>query len=371
VPLTLTWYRNTFDQGMTYTDFTPPGGTTTIADLQTWADANVKSASGSWSTTNHKRILLGAGNTYTGSVGFQIAGYSNTTFEGGGAETAYGHTGGAIIQVTGGTITNTNSSPFRSADAAATPGSDIRWHGLTVLGQSTDYATSTAGDTGEFQMGFCLFGVASALVDHCISDKCKGDGLFLSDRLGGSGTRCSDITMRYSTVKNNGRMGVALVAADRVNVSDCTFTDIAYCPFDIEPDASGQGATDVTFDRNVISGKWSWDASFDDSMFHIIGVSGSTVSGYVRFRDNVVTGETATGGSPRFLHFHEGLISKSGELTVTGNTCSGTQKSSPAMYLQDYTTGPITITGNTGFLTSGSWVSDLGGNATITQSGNS
>lgn len=386
-----------FDTGMTYTDFTPPLDITTIAALQTWADANVKNAAGSWSTTAHKRILLGAGRTYTGATGFQLAGYSHTTFEGGGTETegtsgavTYGgQTGGASFTLTG-SPTTTASSGFRSASGAASPASDIRFHGLGIVGSGvvgSTVASVTAGDGGEYQMAWCFYGAQSIFIDHCTADKCKGDGIYAAGTTAGRlDNWCQDITMRYSTISNNGRMGLGIIAVNGLTVTNCRWTDICYAILDLEPNRGNEGATDVDFSDNLIDGSYySWDSSFQDGAFVTATASpaasdydGSTTvvfSGFIKVQRNRLTAAmhpTNVSGQfcPVFRFQYPTVATKSAILTIEDNV-STQQKRGDICIVGGWTSNGHSIVDNTGFKdATGNWYNAVDTMGTTTQTGN-
>ena len=360
-----------FDTGMTYTDSSVTGGITTISGLQTFIDGV---ADGS-SSTNHRRILLGAGRTYTGSTGLNLNGRNHLTLEGGGTDATYGHTGGAAIACTG-----SGSSLSHSPIYTATGGSqatDLRFHGLTVEGSSTVYATTSSYSAGnEYQMGFGFMGTAGALIDHCIMQKVMGDGVYASDRASGSGTWSSDIVTQYSLIQNNGRMGIAIIACDRFRVSYTKFHDIALVPCDFEPNNNSQGGSDIQFDNNLITGNWSWSTAYNDPLFMVtsgVGFTDCTITGYYKILNNTVTGSKYDNtGAPWIGPFHLtfGPTVKDAILTIDSNTCTAPTAGYIGL-IGGWVNGG-TVTNNTGFWTgSGTYFSTFEApNGTITYSGN-
>lgn len=362
-------FTTTTSSGISYTDYTVTTGVTTIAGLQ----AFLATVPDGGDATHHSRILLGAGRTYTGSTGLQIAGRNHLTFEGGGVEVAWGNTGGATIVSTG-SPTSTSSMPVRSA-AGATPADDMVFHCLNIRGSSTNFATTTAGDGGEYQIAFGLYGASNIEIDHVMADKVKGDFVYMADANGGSGTWCSNIYIHDSTISNNGRMGIAIIAANDVLIDTVRFTDICYAPFDIEPNVSGQGFSNVEITNCLIDGQYfSWDNSYTDGCFVSANasVTGITFSGYLRITDNIITAAMYPYGLNQWIG-HFGLhyptsANKSATLTITGNTCTAPKAQYACIVGGWYNGG--TITDNTGFLTTGTWYYTTGGNGTITMSGN-
>lgn len=359
----------TFDTGMTYTDSSVTAGITTIAGLQTFIDGV---ADGS-SATDHRRILLGAGRTYTGATGLNLAGRNHLTIEGGGTDATYGHTGGASIVCTGSGSSITHS-PIYTAASPGAAASDLRFHGLTVEGSSTVYATTSAYSAGnEYQTGFGFMGTAGALIDHCIMQKVMGDGVYASDRNNGSGAWSSNIVTQYCDIKNNGRMGIAIIACNTFRVSYSRFTDIALVPFDFEPNNSGQGGSDIQYDNNLIAGNWSWSTAYDDPLWMTAGNSGASITGYFKILSNTVTGSAKdTHGAPWIGPFHLtfGPTTKAATLTVDSNTCTAPTAGYIGL-IGGWANGG-SFTNNTGFWTgSGTYFSPFeAANGTITYSGN-
>ena len=379
-----------FDAGMTYTDYTPTGGITTISALQTWADANVKNSAGSFDSTHHRRILLGAGRVYTGTVGFNLSGYAHTTFEGGGTEVTYtggpingrsnttgSQSGGARFSLTyPGGITG---SGFLSPSGASSPASDIRFHCIDILGDSTTYATTSAGTDGQLQAGFAFYGASDILIDHCSVDKNKGDGIYCADRLAGSGTWCSNVTVRYSHFSNNGRQAIALIACDGFLASHCRFTNIAMGVFDLEPNQPYQGCDSVAMNDCIIDGSYySWSSNWEDPAFGTNNQSleNGQFTGYIDVRRNnlyCTMQPTNTGSTHGVFGFYKPTTAssvKTAILTIDDNRCT-TPKNNNIAVVGGWVNGG-SITNNVGFKTaSGTWFNDQGGNVGLTVSGNS
>jgi hypothetical protein len=372
-----------FDAGMTYTDYTMPTGAgyTDGSDAASAVNARIAEQGNGASATSHVRIIFPAGYTYTLGSSILLAGLAHVTFEGQGTEVAYGHTGGATLKLTGDPRPvgeggdGTASAGFRSAAGAAAASEDVRFHGLTIEGSSTDYATTAAGDGGEYQGSWMFYGASGVWIDHCIADKCKGDFVYLSDLASGSGTWCSDVHVSHSTCSNNGRMGLGIIAADGVLVEHCRFTDICYAPFDMEPNYTGQGWNDLEFSRNLIDGTYfSWGHDYEDGAFTTahVDVTGTPMTGYLRIIDNVITAAMEPTNLSQWIgHFrlyNPSGVDKTATLTITGNTCTAA-KAGYICLIGGFSSGGV-VTDNTGFLTTGTWYSDQGSNGSITMSGN-
>lgn len=363
-----------FDTGMTYTNYTPPLDITTLSALQTWFNSVPNGSS----STVHSRVLLGAGRTYTGATGIQLAGRTHITFEGGGTETSGtsgavtygGQTGGAQFVLTG-SPSSTGSSGFRSASGAGSPANDIRFHGMHIEGSSTNYASVTAGDGGEYQMSWCFYGAQNILIDHCTANRCKGDGIYMAGTtFGRLDNWCQNITMRYSTISNNGRMGLGVIAVNGLTVQHCRFTDICYAILDLEPNYGNEGASNVICSDNLIDGSYfSWDDTFTDGAFITATASpkaandGSTTavfSGYIKVERNrllcgpnpTVTGTDVAYTSGNFYAVfrfqYPNVASKTAILTIKDNVSTVTKRGYIA-YISGWPTNGHEYSNNTGF----------------------
>ena len=217
------------------------------------------------------------------------------------------------------------------------------------------------------------YGTAGALIDHCVMQKVMGDGVYASDRNSGSGTWSSNIVTQYSDIKNNGRMGIAIIACNTFRVSYTRFTDIALVPFDFEPNNGTQGGSNIQYDNNLIAGKWSWSTSYNDPCFMTAGSSAASITGYFKILSNTVTGQKYDNlGAPWIGPFHLtfGPSTKAATLTIDGNTCTAPTAGYIGL-IGGWTSGG-SITNNTGFWTgSGTYFSPFESpNGTITYSNN-
>jgi hypothetical protein len=166
-----------------------------------------------------------------------------------------------------------------------------------------------------------------------------GDGLYLT---GIEPAWPEAVWFHDSRVISCGRMGVAVVAGRNVTVERIDFERVGYGVFDIEPNDTRQGATDVVFRDSTIG---SWGEFFaaangaPNSLVRDVVVSGNTVEKsslltivITRRRQNIVVTDNvsrtaATGPVFRFAHV-DGL-------TVTGNVQTLTV--GPLMHVRDST----------------------------------
>lgn len=361
-----------FDAGYTYTDYSVPGGTTTLAGLSSWVAANVPDGA---SSTAHSRVLLGAGRTYSGTGFVDLTGRSHITFEGGGTEVAKGHTGGARLTTTGSPdpLNLVKASVWRAKSGTnSVSATDIRFHCMTVDGSYTNYRTTSAG-ANENEHGFSMEGVNGLQVSHVIIEKLQGDGLYLSDSTVGASSSAyytRSVTIQDSTIRYVGRMGVALINTQDVTIDTCTFTDICYCPFDIEPNKTWQAIRGTTrFVNSLIDGDyWSWGSGFQDAAWSLGAPLASSISGSLTISGNTVTAAMYPGDVQDVVRGGYGEMVYTATFTFTNNV-STNRRAGPIVGLSGWSAG-ATVTGNTGWLSSGSFVGNYGGNGTITQSGN-
>jgi hypothetical protein len=358
--------------GYTYTDYTVPSGITTISALQTFVNSVPNGAS----STAHSRVLLGAGRTYTGPSGLVVNNKQHMTFEGGGTQVTYGHTGGAVIASTG-PWGNTSSSCFYSSSTGT---QDLVFHCLTALGSSPSsgggaYASSTAGKATdgttaqEYAMGFCFYGIQGVIIDHCIMDRNKGDGVYLA-MSGGQWSR--NAVIRDCTIQRNGRMGFGLIAIDGIVGQRIYFQDICYSPIDYEPNVTGEGARGVNLWEDIRIGRYSWDNTHGEgACVFITSPPGAvpTYNGSLTLRRLVVVGKNQ----------HPSYVSKSGSMfylhrstakdwSLLMEYCDGAAAEGPGNYVVAMAgwRGATTIRHNNNMIAGtpalGVWVYDGGGN---------
>ena len=108
-----------------------------------------------------------------------------------------------------------------------------------------------------------------------------GDGLTLS---GVAPDWPDGIWFHDSHVVSSGRMGVAVVAGRNVTVERVRFDTVGYGVFDIEPNDTTQGASNVNFLNNAV-GSWSHQLGF---FFAADGAASSAVEG-VTVSNNTIT----------------------------------------------------------------------------------
>lgn len=334
-----------------------PASVTTISGLQSFVNAQ----------SDGSLILLGAGRRYTGAQGLDFTGRRDLTFDGQGTEVGYGHTGGAAVVSTG---------PWGQVTSACfyhrgTPCERVTFRRLTAEGSSPSsgtgaYASASAGQGGgEYAMGWALYGATGVTIDHCIADRNKGDGVYLAKH-GSQWT--TDVVIRDSTIRRNGRMGLGIIASDGLTTQRVLFEDICYSPIDYEPNQSGEGARGVHLHEDDVFGTYSWDNTHGEgTIVFLTGSSAATFTGSLTVRRPVIRGRNRAfpTRSGSLFYLHRGAV-KDWSLTIEDGDGSAAEGPGPAVvYLKDWR-GATTIRGNRGMVagtpTLGSFVYDGGGN---------
>lgn len=395
---------SSFYDGVVTTDVPWPTGMGWTAGSESTILANIQAlvnSSGSGNgpqgggITHFRRHLPAAGAVYPINNGIDVSLRNYLIFEGGGTEYRAqeqvtvdgvsrwrilnaGHQGGATIRTSGSPSASPSGrgSAFYSQRASSLPAAiGIRMHCLTIEGNSTNHSTVNAGDGGERQHGIHGAGWDDVWIDHCIFDKNKGDGIYLTDSYGGNqnGFRSRNWRITHTRLRRNGRMLVAVVHGTGVTIEDCLFEDACYAHVDIEPNHSWATCGDLRVARCTF-GDWGWDPSFYGSpLLMTAAESGVEFTGYIQWIDNVLVGVSKTTGRPAEWNSWVtmapySVYTKTGPLTVSGNVSTRTGPG-PIVYLSR-NQGGSTIVNNKGFKNAtGSYVGGTAG-GTVTQSGN-
>jgi hypothetical protein len=130
--------------------------------------------------------------------------------------------------------------------------SGITIDGLTLIGDNQGAGTADAFEAGcEYQMGVAIYGSSDIRISDVTVHAVRGDCLYV----GGGGSPfewSSDVSFRDSVCSGPGRMGVAVVAGERVSVERVDVDGVGISAFDIEPNNEHEGATDVRFVDNTV-----------------------------------------------------------------------------------------------------------------------
>lgn len=392
-----------FDAGMTYTSNVAwPTGTGWTAGALSTINSNVNgliaSSGNGADATHHVRHLPAPGAEYPTNAYYNLAGRQHITFELGGTEVSgepWGHTGGAILSTT---ANNASSGGDTSRQAVFTAGTgaagsatfdDIRWHAGTLKGSGINLASSSAGSGNgtEYQFGIGSFGGDNGLVDHMILTDFSGDCIEFQQSTGTNGVASHQSTnweVRYTQMRRVNRMTLAGQAGKNINIHHCYFADPAYSYIDIEPDAAYHANENWTIDDCVFAGQWNWMQSGGPAglgfampaiTLTVPGSAQPSFNGFFRARNNRMDGTLASpnyvSDSRKFITLNAFTrVNVNGEVTITGNTRTSARQNGPIVTINWANTGPITVTGNTGWKTaSGAWLSSAN-STSVTQSGN-
>lgn len=289
------------------------------------SDASGALASFIASVPNGSTIVFKAGGTYRLDIGLRILGRRNLTFEG----------NGATLKATA-TTGQPRTSPFLLEGS-----SGITIRNFTLVGSNPDGGTSSSHHLDrQDQGGVNVYGGTGNLIENTTIRKTWGDCVYIGMN---AGVWADDVTYRDSVCELNGRMGVAITAAQNVVVARVSFDRIAMYPFDIEPDSSAGGGVNVTFKDNTI-GSYNHAAGWTPYFFAASGAAGSDV------RDVLVTRNRVTGGAG--LKVVVGVAARRA-IVITDNVSTVTRSGT---MMEFYNTQGVTVTGNTQPLSSGKLV---------------
>jgi hypothetical protein len=357
-------------------DHAVPAGVGTIRGLQSFIDRVPNGTD----RAHRVRILLGAGRTYSGTTGgLDLSGRRHLVLEGGGIQTPYGHTGGAVIAMTNPSASSTlrlNAVVHMFGGPGSYSATDLVFHGLTLRGGLSPTVAGKVGNLrryAECNHGIAFWGVDGALVSHVIAEYNSGDGFYITDSLNGwtadgMPVRSRDVTIRHSTVRLNQRMGVAWIAGENTRVVRNEFRDIGMGPLDLEPNEDDQVIRNTVIAGNLISGGYSYDDHYQDAAFTVTAPSRvrAQVTGHLTIVGNRITAQQQNGTtdpSGQLNAYHGESMIKSAVLTFADNRVAGHPGRGNAVQLRGWK-GAVTISGNSGF-GSASFVLDGGRNRSI------
>ena len=232
-------------------------------------------------------ILFQAGGVYRMDSALRLDGRHNLTFEG----------NGATLKSNGGTTEA--SSLFWIGR-----GSDIIVRDFHLVGNSPTpgvYQRSREGAHGVLIDGSRDVEVANVTVSGV-----WGDCFYV-------GSWADTILIRDSSCQSSGRNGVTITAGRNVTVERVAFPKSGYCTFDVEPNRSTEGATNVLF-RNNTAGTFGQDFVAVDGSHTGAPINGITISA------NTITGKTLftiidNGGTARM----QNIVFTNNKSTVAGN----------------------------------------------------
>jgi hypothetical protein len=275
-----------------------------------------------------------AGTTYRLDHGIKLTNRHHLTLEGNGATlkangSASVHTdtpialwgGDTYITIRGFTIVGNNSTGLYSAS----PGENLM--GVTVFGaKHVEIANNTIRNT----WGDCVY----------VTNSVQPDGSFIW---------AEDISIHDNSCSSIGRMGIAIIAARRVQIERNSFTQMSLDILDIEPDMTGQGAEDVLFKDNTI-GTYAHSSLYRSHMLSICGTAAALV------RNVTVDNNVVTGGRQVNAQNSAGGVTARADRTNRTNirfTNNRSTTAGPGYMLDFQNVNTLVVTGNVQPLTSG------------------
>ena len=309
----------------------PSGCTTVVAAGGSVGSALANAANGS-------TVCLTAGASYAASSEIRITGRSNLTLDGRGATLhSNGYHRAISIQ---------NSSGITIED-------------LTIVGSHPNPGVYVgSGGDGEHAHGIGIDGSRGVTLSRLVIDAMQGDGVYVAHW----GTSLSDgVTMTDLVIRNNGRMGIAVVAGRNVSARNTTFHNIAFSLIDCEPDWYTSDVAQGCLDLSFVGGRSTgWVGKFSDgstgTAAFYIGTPYGPVSGRLAPRIERVTisgfsVEQAKYGIWSHVNPSNGYRIKS--ITFTNNTGNGSFYGPDRAVIDFHDTDGATVLGNSQSVTSG------------------
>jgi len=264
-------------------------------------------------------IVFKAGAVYRMDMGLRFSGRRGLTFEG----------NGATLKSNGASTCGRDCSLFYLQEG----NTRIMIRDFRLAGNSP--TPGVYSGTWEHAAAITIVGGGDVEIANVTVSGVGGDGLTLS---GVAPNWPDGIWFHDSHVVSSGRMGVAVVAGRNVTVERVAFDTVGYGVFDIEPNDATQGASNVRFLDNTVGtvSQVRGRAFF----FGANGAAGSAVG------DVTVSGNTAT-GTPLDTIVD---VARRRNIVFTNNT-SAVAVAGPVLYLAHI--DGLTVTGNVQPLTSG------------------
>lgn len=183
-----------------------------------------------------------------------------------------------------------NGAIIRSTTTGDPQRAHLRWIGgtnlavrnLTIIGSNTACGglACAYNDALQYQHGLDLRGVTGWTATNVTIDYVYGDCVYVG--LGyDAATWSTDVTVSAATCRRNGRMGVAVVAGQRVTVADSTLDLVGLSSLICEPNGGVTGCLTLEFVRNTIGRSRHWPVA-------VVGYSGGGAISGVVVRDNTI-----------------------------------------------------------------------------------
>ena len=282
------------------------GATDASAALISWLDRSVPDGS---------TVVFKAGGVYRLDAAFKFAHRHNLTFEG----------NGATLKGNGGT-TEASALFWLWSYGGGNTGIVIR--NFKLVGNSPTPGVFHSGQEGADAI---LVDAGSNIeITNVTISGVWGDCLYVAGWADG-------VSFHDATCASPGRSGVSVTAAKNVTVQRVAFPKSGYCTFNVEPNTSDQGASNIRFLDNT-AGTWT------NSFLSADGAAGSVVNGIT------VSGNTVTGAS--LLTAID--LARRQNIVFTNNTSRVTAYGPVLRFAH---VDGLTVTGNTQPLSSGSLAS--------------
>jgi hypothetical protein len=329
-----------------------PVGIPVPSTINKTGTADASAALNAWIATvpDGSTIVFPAGGIYRLDDGIRLVNRHNLTFVGNGAE----------LRANGTPGTHTDT-PFALWGAD----SGITISGFTIVGNNPTGLYNPDG-IHENLMGVTIFGATDVEIFDNVIRNTWGDCVYVtsSEDEFGNRTWSEDISIHDNDCSAIGRMGVALIAARRVQIERNGFTQMSLDVLDIEPDWPNQGATDVIFNDNQI-GTYAHSDLYRSHVLSIVGNAQAPVHNVIA-DGNVITG----GRQVNALNSAGGVTARADRPGRTNFRFTNNTSTTPGPgYMLDFeNVNGLVITGNVQPLTSGQFAY-LFGSTNVTYDG--
>jgi hypothetical protein len=310
-----------------------PNGLAVPSSIDSTGASDASAALNAWIATvpDGSTIVFKAGGKYRLDHGIKLTNRHHLTLEGNGA-----------------TLKANGSATKHTDTPIALWGGDtyITVRGFTIVGNnSTGLYNASAGEN---LMGVTVFGAKHVEIANNTIRNTWGDCVYVTQSVAPD-VWSSDVSIHDNRCENIGRMGIALIAVNRVTMERNTFDNVSLDVLDIEPDLASQGATDVVF-RNNTAGSYGHSPLYRSHFFSSCGAPNAVV------RNVTVTGNTITEGRVVHANNSAGGVTARSEVARRQNFVFSDNRSTVAgpgyMLVFSYIDG-LTVTGNVQPLTSG------------------
>jgi hypothetical protein len=292
------------------------------------------------SVPNGSTIVFKAGGTYRLGGVLRVSGKTGITLKGNGAKLELKGAGnyfGAGIYVERGS----KNTIIRN---------------LNIVGNHEAAGTSKACCRREGQHGIGVHGSSNTLIKRVnirrIGGDCFNIATWYNQRAVADG-----VTVRDSTCRLSGRMGVTINGGKNVRIVNNVFREVGYAVVGMEPNRSYQGSSGVVIRGNKI-GSYSLTDNYKGALYY--ACDARWIDGPSTIRDVTVTGNTVAGnrsgkdGSIMGLNIVVCRSVRAQNFTITNNTARQAVVG-PVMRFDDVQ--GVTVTGNKQPLRSGSLAS--------------